>query len=64
KGDHKLYESVKPGISGWWAANGRSATDYVERLELEYYYCISSSNSLRDVASSTRFISTMSMLQK
>ena len=39
KGDHKLYESVKPGISGWWAANGRSATDYVERLELEYYYC-------------------------
>lgn len=39
KGDHKIYESVKPGISGWWAANGRSAKDYVERLELEYYYC-------------------------
>ncbi len=38
-GDHKIYESVRPGISGWWAANGRSATTYVERLELEYYYC-------------------------
>lgn len=39
KGDHALYESVKPGISGWWAANGRSATNYEQRLELEYYYC-------------------------
>ena len=38
-GNHKLYESVKPGISGWWAANGRSVLDYEERLELEYYYC-------------------------
>ena len=37
-GNHEIYESVRPGISGWWAANGRSATDYVERLELEYYY--------------------------
>lgn len=37
-GNHAIYESVKPGISGWWAANGRSATDYEKRLELEYYY--------------------------
>ena len=37
-GNHKLYESVKPGITGWWAVNGRSATTYEERLELEYYY--------------------------
>lgn len=37
-GDHKLYESIKPGITGWWACNGRSATTYEERLELEYYY--------------------------
>lgn len=37
-GNHEIYESVKPGISGWWAANGRSATTYKERLELEYYY--------------------------
>ncbi|MBR2603789.1 MAG: sugar transferase [Bacilli bacterium] len=39
KGNHEIYESVRPGISGWWAANGRSATDYEKRLELEYYYC-------------------------
>lgn len=37
-GDKKLYESVKPGITGWWAVNGRSAKNYEERLELEYYY--------------------------
>lgn len=37
-GNHELYERVRPGISGWWAANGRSATTYERRLELEYYY--------------------------
>jgi len=34
----KLYERVKPGITGWWACNGRSNISYRERLELEYYY--------------------------
>ena len=38
RGNHKIYESVKPGITGWWAVNGRSATSYRKRLELEYYY--------------------------
>lgn len=38
KGNHKLYESVRPGITGWWAVNGRSATTYKKRLSLEYYY--------------------------
>lgn len=33
-----LYERVKPGITGWWACNGRSNISYEERLELEYYY--------------------------
>lgn len=37
-GNHEIYEAVKPGITGWWAANGRSATTYEKRLELEYYY--------------------------
>lgn len=37
-GNKKLYESVKPGITGWWAVNGRSATNTKKRLELEYYY--------------------------
>ncbi len=37
-GVHEIYEAVKPGITGWWACNGRSATTYDERLNLEYYY--------------------------
>ena len=37
-GNHEIYESVKPGITGWWAANGRSVIDYENRLKLEYYY--------------------------
>lgn len=37
-GNHEIYESVRPGITGWWACNGRSATTYEERLDLEYYY--------------------------
>ena len=44
-GNHALYESVRPGITGWWACNGRSALDYKQRLDLEYFYvenaCIS-----------------------
>ena len=30
--------SVKPGITGYWAANGRSDTSYDERVFLEYKY--------------------------
>lgn len=37
-GNHAIYESVKPGITGWWACCGRSNIDYDERLKLEYYY--------------------------
>ncbi len=37
-GGLKLYQKVKPGITGWWACNGRSNIGYRERLELEYYY--------------------------
>lgn len=37
-GNHRIYEKVKPGITSWWAANGRSNTTYEERLALEYYY--------------------------
>lgn len=45
-GNHLIYESVKPGITGWWACNGRSDTTYKERLELEYYYANNCSLSL------------------
>lgn len=33
-----IYETVKPGLTGWWACNGRSNMNYSERLEYEYYY--------------------------
>lgn len=29
---------VKPGITGYWAVNGRSNTTYEERVEMELYY--------------------------
>lgn len=38
KGGSILYEAIKPGITGWWACNGRSEVSYEKRLELEYYY--------------------------
>lgn len=38
KGNHAIYEAVKPGITSWWACHGRSAIAYEERLNLEYYY--------------------------
>ncbi|MGN0160214.1 MAG: sugar transferase [Lachnospiraceae bacterium] len=34
----KLYHRVRPGVTGWWACNGRSNIGYRERLELEYHY--------------------------
>jgi galactose-1-phosphate transferase len=37
-GNYEIYESVKPGITGWWGCHGRSYTTYKARLELEYYY--------------------------
>ena len=45
-GNHQIYESVKPGITGWWACNGRSATTYEKRLDLEYYYALNNSLGL------------------
>lgn len=34
----KKFLSVTPGLTGWWACNGRSATSYEERINLELYY--------------------------
>ena len=39
--------SVKPGITGYWAANGRSDTTYEERVEMETYY-VKNSNVVFD----------------
>lgn len=38
--------SVKPGITGYWAANGRSTTTYDERVEMESYYANNMSTAL------------------
>ena len=34
----RKFLSVTPGLTGWWACNGRSCTSYEERMELELYY--------------------------
>ena len=37
-GDPKKYNSVKPGMTGYWTTRGRSDVDYEDRLKMEYYY--------------------------
>ena len=38
-GDEKYkLLSVKPGLTGWWAVNGRSDVSYPDRCKLELYY--------------------------
>lgn len=34
----ELFLSAKPGLTGYWAVNGRSATSYEDRMRLELYY--------------------------
>ena len=34
----KTVHSVRPGLTGYWAANGRSDTSYEQRVEMEAYY--------------------------
>lgn len=34
----EMFLSVTPGLTGYWAANGRSDTDYNERMKMELYY--------------------------
>ncbi|MBR5408625.1 sugar transferase [Candidatus Saccharibacteria bacterium] len=38
KGNPEIYNSVKPGMTGYWATRGRSDIDYEDRLKMEYYY--------------------------
>lgn len=33
-----VYRRIRPGISGFWQVNGRSETDYGERINLDAYY--------------------------
>ena len=36
--DKAKFLSVTPGLTGYWAANGRSCTSYGERMKMELYY--------------------------
>lgn len=41
KNNNSKYKKIltcKPGITGWWACNGRNELSYKERIELELYY--------------------------
>ncbi len=32
------FLSVTPGLTGYWAANGRSNTTYEQRMQMELFY--------------------------
>lgn len=36
--DKGKFLSITPGLTGYWAANGRSDTDYDDRMKMELYY--------------------------
>lgn len=36
--EKQRFLSVKPGLTGYWAAHGRSNTTYKERMKMELYY--------------------------
>lgn len=38
--------SIKPGLTGYWQANGRSDTDYDERIKMDIYYLTNRSLSM------------------
>ena len=38
KNNKNKFLSIKPGLTGNWAANGRSCTSYKERMNMELYY--------------------------
>ncbi len=37
-GSYKLYQKVRPGMSGLWQVSGRSSTTYGERIQFDEYY--------------------------
>ena len=38
KNDYNKLVSCKPGLTGYWQVNGRSNTDFKERIDLDKYY--------------------------
>ncbi|MBB6097608.1 Undecaprenyl-phosphate galactose phosphotransferase WbaP [Deinobacterium chartae] len=35
---YRIYKQVRPGMTGYWQANGRSDTSYQERVEMDAFY--------------------------
>jgi len=35
---YAVYKQVRPGMTGYWQANGRSDTSYDERVGMDYFY--------------------------
>lgn len=52
------FLSVTPGLTGWWACNGRSATTYEDRMKLELYY-VEHQSFLLDIKCFFRTITTV-----
>lgn len=46
KTNRDKFLSVPPGLTGYWAANGRSCTTYQDRMNMELYYVDNCSLSL------------------
>ena len=38
KNNKRKFLSITPGLTGYWAANGRSDTTYEQRMIMELYY--------------------------
>lgn len=46
KENKEVVLSILPGLTGWWACNGRSCTSYRDRVQLETYYVTNMSMKL------------------
>ena len=46
KDNKEKFLSVTPGLTGWWACNGRSCVNYEDRMKLELFYVDNRSISL------------------
>ncbi len=45
---HLKVFSVKPGLTGYWQANGRSDTTYDERVKMDLHY-IDNRSTIMDI---------------
>lgn len=53
------FLSVKPGITGYWQANGRSNVGYPERVDIELYYVDNQSAKLDSIIILQTFVKVL-----